>query len=58
MAKTDRKTIPKKLQCKKCNNVQEIRRIIGRNRETGHIKNIYCFKCMRKTAHIELSQWA
>ncbi len=54
-AKHMRMTIQKSLKCRPCKNVQIIYRVRGNNRKRGHIKTIYCYKCKKKTPHIELN---
>lgn len=55
MSKNNRPTVSKKLQCKKCGNEQTIQRLKSRNREAGHVKHLYCFKCKERTPHTELA---
>ena len=57
-AKGVKKLVEKRLKCTVCGNVDTIQRTNHRNRETGHIKHIYCFKCRDTTAHEELSEFA
>lgn len=41
------------LRCLNCNNVQTIYRRKAKLREMGHFKHIYCYKCKKRTKHIE-----
>ena len=40
--------------CPKCNHKQSLPRKKGKQREKGHIKNIYCPFCKEKTQHVEI----
>lgn len=53
MGRNHRKTVPTFLNCSECGNKQSIRRIIGRQREEGHTKHLWCIRCRETTAHIE-----
>ncbi|QYC50970.1 ribosome associated inhibitor A [Staphylococcus phage PG-2021_40] len=46
-------TVSSKLICEECNNEFIIPRPRAKKREEGHIKHMYCSKCMKVTAHIE-----
>lgn len=46
-------TIDKDLACKECGFVQTIRRFQGKNKESGHVKHIYCVMCKDVTEHEE-----
>ena len=40
--------------CVKCGNKgMNIIRIAGKERESGHLKKIWCFKCKEETNHVE-----
>lgn len=54
MPKTSRKTVEKHLKCTKCGNIQSIRRILGRNKASNHIKHLWCYICKGILPHEEL----
>jgi len=56
MPKTARKTIMKSLRCTACDTIQQIQRLVGRNKAAGHIKHIWCIVCKRTTAHEEMAE--
>lgn len=44
--------------CVKCGNKgMSIVRIAGKERESGHLKKIWCFKCKEETNHVECKPW-
>jgi Zn finger protein HypA/HybF involved in hydrogenase expression len=49
-------TVQKDLKCSDCGTVFPIHRKVQKNHSTGHKKHLYCFKCQRETAHIELGK--
>lgn len=48
-------TIQKELKCSECGYIFPIHRKAHRNHTSGHIKHMYCPKCMQITAHVEMS---
>lgn len=40
-------------QCPDCSHVINIPRLLGRERENGHKKDLWCIKCKKITTHIE-----
>jgi hypothetical protein len=47
--------VQKELKCEVCGDIFPIFRKAWKNKESGHIKHLYCYKCKNITAHIELS---
>ena len=41
------------LCCVECGATFPLPRKKAQKRETNHIKDLYCYKCMRKTKHVE-----
>ncbi len=41
------------LVCSKCGNVQTIWRLSSKLKKQGHIKDLYCYVCLKKTKHVE-----
>ena len=54
MAKTDRKTVAKELECVKCGQKLTLHRLMSRNKHADHIKHLYCIQCKTMTPHKEL----
>lgn len=48
------KTIATQLKCPQCGNIAPIQRKRGKQREKGHTKHMYCYKCKEITGHIEI----
>ena len=42
------------LICLNCGNINTIQRIQGRERELGHIKDLYCYVCESRQKHYEI----
>ena len=42
------------LVCLKCGNIVTIQRKVGSDRPVGHIKDLYCYKCLKVTKHYEV----
>lgn len=42
------------LECCECGNILKIWRYYSRQKEVGHIKHMYCYKCKETTPHKEL----
>lgn len=42
------------LVCLDCGNVSTIMRRSGRYKKVSHIKDLWCYKCMRTTKHFEV----
>lgn len=43
----------KEVVCEVCGNIMVIPRHPRRDKRSGHVKHIWCFKCRNVTAHIE-----
>lgn len=50
------KTVGTELECTQCGNVAPIQRKKGKQREKGHTKHMYCWKCKDTTAHTEVKE--
>lgn len=46
-------TTAKRLRCG-CGNIQIIHRRKDRDKRAGHCKPLWCFKCEKRTKHVEL----
>ena len=42
------------LVCLNCGNIVTIQRKVGNARPVGHIKDLYCYKCLEVTKHYEV----
>ena len=49
-----RKAVKTDLICSECGNIFPIMRKYNNQREIYHIKDLYCYKCNKKTKFIEL----
>ena len=47
-------TVSSDLICSECGVVMVIPRYMNNEREKYHIKDIYCYKCLKTTKHIEV----
>ena len=45
------------LICPKCKNVQYINRRTCKLKRYGHIKPLWCYKCKKRTRHIEIDEF-
>lgn len=45
------------LYCTECNNKVTIFRKKSKMKKDGHIKHMYCSKCLRVTAHVERHEY-
>lgn len=54
MSKPKKNYVDTYLECCDCGNVVKIWRYISRQKEKGHIKHLYCYKCKNTTPHKEL----
>lgn len=48
------RTAPSDLVCLECGNINTIYRRLCNQRPISHIKDIWCFKCMKVTKHYEV----
>jgi hypothetical protein len=44
------------LECDCCKNLVTIQRKKSKQKDKGHIKHMYCYKCKETTAHIEVKE--
>lgn len=47
-------TVETNLYCEECGNIVTIRRRESLQKEIGHVKHMYCFRCIKTTGHIEI----
>lgn len=46
------------LKCPKCKNIQSINRRLCLLKKAGHVKDLWCPICKKRTKHIELKDYA
>ena len=51
-----RKVVQKRLSCTTCNYVANIFRVMGKDKNVGHVKHMYCPRCKNTKAFIELQE--
>jgi len=44
------------LICSECGNEDTIMRKSGKLKRSGHIKDLYCYKCKKRTKHTEMTK--
>lgn len=48
----------KELECVACGLTQTIQRRNSRDKASGHIKHLWCPKCLKRTPHVEQDEFA
>ena len=46
--------IETRLVCPKCGNIETIYRKEGKQKEYGHLKYFWCYKCKKRINHLEI----
>jgi hypothetical protein len=44
-------------KCEKCGNKMIAYKKTSHGTSQGHIKHMWCYKCMERTAHIQQTKW-
>lgn len=52
-----RKMTERVFKCPKCGNKVVAYKTTAHRTGEGHIKHMWCYKCMEQTAHIQQSKW-
>ena len=42
------------MKCTQCGTEYTIQRVVGKEKECGHLKKVWCVKCRKDTNHVEL----